>query len=270
MDNRRQNNRSRGPLLRRLIKQSIIMNVKNHKTAFVTGGGKGIGTAIVRRFAAEGYRVIFTCSSSAKKARQLEAELISAGKLVKAIQLDITNAEATKAVMQGVGKEYGKIDVLVNNAGVFNEKDFETLTPEDYDWIMNVNSKGAFLAVLYARPYLPEGGSVINVGSVVADTAPAKGNTLYAASKSALQGFTRGLARDLGESKITVNLIQPGPVDTEMNPADAPFADYVRSRMAIPQYGQPEDIAAMVNFLALEEAKYLTGAVITMDGGFSA
>ena len=184
--------------------------------------------------------------------------------------MDITNAVATKGAIEKIGKEYGTIDVLVNNAGVFIEKDFTTLTPEDYDWMMNVNSRGAFLAVLYARPYLPEDGRVISVGSVVTHAAPAKGNTLYAASKSALQGFTRGLARDLGESKITVNLIQPGPVDTEMNPADAPFADYVRSRMAIPEYGQPEDIAALLNFLASEEAKYLTGAIITIDGGFSA
>jgi 3-oxoacyl-[acyl-carrier protein] reductase len=136
--------------------------------------------------------------------------------------------------------------------------------------MMGINVKGAFLTALYAQPYLPDGGRIITIGSIVADRTPGKGNTLYAASKSALQGFTKGLARDLGERSITVNLIQPGPVDTDMNPADAPFADFVRSRMAIATYGQPADIAALVTFLASDEVKYITGSILTIDGGFNA
>jgi 3-oxoacyl-[acyl-carrier protein] reductase len=173
-------------------------------------------------------------------------------------------------VIENVGSQYGKIDVLVNNAGVFLEKAFAELSAGDLDWMMNVNFKGAFLTALYSEPYLSKGGRIVNVGSIVAESTPGKGNTLYAASKSALQGFTRGLARDLGEKGITVNLVQPGPVDTEMNPADAPFADFVRSRMAIPKYGQPEDIAALVTFLASAEAGYITGSIMTIDGGFIA
>lgn len=240
------------------------------KTAVVTGGGKGIGAAIVQRLADEGYQVVFTYSSSQSQALTLANRMTEDGKQVKAVKLDITNVSGVKNVFEEIGKQYHFIDVLVNNAGVFTEKDFESLSPEDYDWMMNVNCKGTFLSVLYARPYFREGGRIINIGSIVAHTVPSKGNTLYAASKSALQGFTRGLARDLGDSRITVNLIQPGPVDTEMNPSDAPFADYVRSRMAIPRYGQPEDIAALVNFLATDEAKYLTGSIISIDGGFTA
>lgn len=240
------------------------------KTAFVTGGGKGIGTAIVQDLASNGYRVIFTYSSSEQQAKEAEQQFIKQNLDVKAVKMNVTDAVETQRVIEEVGNLYGAIDVLVNNAGVFKEKAFDKLTAEDYDWMMNVNSKGPFLTALYSIPYIPNGGRIITIGSIVAISVPAKENTLYAASKSALQGLTKGLARDFGEKEITVNLIQPGPVDTEMNPADAPFADYVRSRMAIPKYGKPEDIASLVRFLASEDAQYITGSIITIDGGFTA
>lgn len=240
------------------------------KTAFVTGGGKGIGTAIVKNLATNGYRVIFTYSSSEQQAKEAEQQFTKQNLDVKAVKMNVTNAEEIRRVIEQVGNQYGSIDVLVNNAGVFKEKPLDKLTEEDYDWMMNVNSKGPFLTALYSRPYIPNGGRIITIGSIVAISVPAKENTLYAASKSALQGLTKGLARDFGEKEITVNLIQPGPVDTEMNPADAPFADYVRSRMAIPKYGKPEDIASLVRFLASEDAQYITGSIITIDGGFTA
>jgi 3-oxoacyl-[acyl-carrier protein] reductase len=246
-----------------------MVEIEN-KIAFVTGGGKGIGSAIVRSLADAGMNVIFTYSSSEGQAKKLMTELEQEGKKVTAVQMNVADAEQIRSVIENVGSQYGKIDVLVNNAGVFMEKAFAELSAGDLDWMMNVNFKGAFLTALYSEPYLSEGGRIINVGSIVAESTPGKGNTLYAASKSALQGFTRGLARDLGEKGITVNLVQPGPVDTEMNPADAPFADFVRSRMAIPKYGQPEDIAALVAFLASAEAGYITGSIMTIDGGFIA
>jgi len=240
------------------------------KTAFVTGAGKGIGAAIVKSLAKAGNNVIFTYSSSAEQANKLVNELANEATNVTAIQMNIAEAEQVQSVIEHVGNQFGTIDILVNNAGVFKEKAFTVLDPTDFDWMIDVNLKGAFLTALYAQRYLPDGGRIVTIGSIVADITPGKGNTLYAASKSALQGFTRGLARDLGEKGITVNLVQPGPVDTDMNPADAPFADFVRSRMAIPKYGQPEDIAALVSFLTSDEAKYITGSVITIDGGFNA
>jgi 3-oxoacyl-[acyl-carrier protein] reductase len=246
------------------------MSEQKKKTAFVTGGGKGIGAAIVRGLANAGNNVVFTYTSSEEQAKRLVNELEEKGKNVKAVKMNLADAEQTRSVIESVGNQYGTIDILVNNAGVFMAKPFSEISLTDFDWMIDVNFKGAFLTVLYAQDYLPVGGRVVTIGSVVADNAIAKENTLYSASKSALQGLTKGLARDLGEREITVNLVQPGAVDTEMNPADAPFADFIRSRMAIPKYGQPEDIAALVTFLASEEAKYITGSILNIDGGFNA
>lgn len=246
-----------------------MSNLKK-KTAFVTGGGKGIGTGIVRGLAAAGYNVIFTYSSSGEKAKELAAELEKEGKNVTAVQMNVADAEQTRSVIEKIGTQYGTIDTLVNNAGVFLGKPFSELSPEDFDWVMDINFKGVFLGVLYSLPYLPKGGRIITVGSNMGDNSIAKDMTLYTASKSALQGFTRGLARDLGEKEITVNLVQPGPVDTDMNPANTSHSDFLRSKMAIPKYGEPKDIAALVAFLASEEAKYITGSIITIDGGLNA
>ena len=246
------------------------MSDQKKKTAFVTGGGKGIGAAIVRGLANAGNNVVFTYTSSEEQAKKLVHELKQEGKNISAVKMNLADAEQTRSVIESIGSQYGTIDILVNNAGVFMGKPFSEISLADFDWIMDVNFKGAFLTALYAQAYLPAGGRIITIGSVVADNAIAKENTLYSASKSALQGLTRGLARDLGDRDITVNLVQPGAVDTEMNPADAPFADFIRGRMAIPKYGQPEDIAALVTFLASEEAKYITGSILNIDGGFTA
>lgn len=246
------------------------MNNSQNKIALVTGGGKGIGAAIVRSLAEAGNNVIFTYSSSKEQAEKLVEELKKEGRAVTAIQMNVADAVQTQSVIEKVGNQYGTIDILVNNAGVFASKPFPELTPKDFDWMMDVNFKGPFLTALYAQPYLANGGRIITIGSVVADGSIGKENTLYAASKSALQGLTKGLARDLGEKEITVNLVQPGAVDTDMNPADAPLADFIRGRMAIPKYGEPQDIAALVTFLSSKEAKYITGSIISIDGGFMA
>jgi 3-oxoacyl-[acyl-carrier protein] reductase len=246
------------------------MSTLKDKVAFVTGGGRGIGSGIVRGLAQAGARVIFTYSSSEEQAKTLVSELQKEGKQVAAIQMNVADAQQTRLAIEKVGKEYGTIDILVNNAGIFLGNTFSELSVEDFDRIMNVNFRGVYTAVLYAQPYLPKGGRIITIGSNAADTSIMPGMTLYAASKSALVGLTRGLARDLGEKEVTVNLIQPGPVDTDMNPAEGALADRIRVRMAIPQYGKPGDIAALVTFLASEEAKYMTGSIITMDGGMNA
>ncbi|ARS38215.1 oxidoreductase [Sphingobacteriaceae bacterium GW460-11-11-14-LB5] len=240
------------------------------KIALVTGGSRGIGAAIVKRLAAEGAKVIFTYAHSAEKALAVVAEVEAAGGVAVALKASSTIAgEVTGAVAKTIA-DFGRIDVLVNNAGIYIGKAFEEHTLEDYNEIMAVNVQAVFVAALAAVKAMPEGGRIITIGSNMGDNAVGPETTLYTMSKSALQGFTRGLARDLGARKITVNLVQPGPINTDMNPADAPLADFLRTRMALPDYGTVEDIASFVSFIASEEARYITGSFLTIDGGLNA
>ncbi|MDQ0967942.1 3-oxoacyl-[acyl-carrier protein] reductase [Flavobacterium sp. W4I14] len=240
------------------------------KIALVTGGSRGIGAAIVKRLAAEGAKVVFTYANSPEKASAVVAEVEAAGGLAVAIKASSTvPAEVTGAVAKTI-TDFGHIDILINNAGIYIGKAFEEHTLEDYKEIMAVNVQAVFVAALAAVKGMPEGGRIITIGSNMGDNAVGPETTLYTMSKSALQGFTRGLARDLGARKITVNLIQPGPINTDMNPADAPLADFLRTRMALPDYGTVEDIASFVSFIASEEARYITGSFLTIDGGLNA
>lgn len=240
------------------------------KIALVTGGSRGIGAAIVKRLAAEGAKVVFTYAHSAEKAMGVVAEVEAAGGLAVAVKASSTTpTEVTEAVAKTIA-DFGRIDVLINNAGIYIGKAFEEHTLEDYNKIMAVNVQAVFVAALAAVKGIPEGGRIITIGSNMGDNAIGPETTLYTMSKSALQGLTRGLARDLGSRKITVNLIQPGPINTDMNPADAPLADFLRTRMALPDYGTAEDIAAFVSFIASEEARYITGSFLTIDGGLNA
>ncbi|MGN8059811.1 SDR family NAD(P)-dependent oxidoreductase [Pedobacter sp. 22163] len=240
------------------------------KIALVTGGSRGIGAAIVKRLAAEGAKVVFTYANSAEKALAVVAEVEAAGGLAVALKASSTvSVEVTGAVAKTIA-DFGHIDILINNAGIYIGKAFEEHTLEDYNEIMAVNVQAVFVAALAAVKGMPEGGRIITIGSNMGDNALGPETTLYTMSKSALQGFTRGLARDLGARKITVNLIQPGPINTDMNPADAPLADFLRTRMALPDYGTVEDIASFVSFIASEEARYITGSFLTIDGGLNA
>jgi 3-oxoacyl-[acyl-carrier protein] reductase len=240
------------------------------KVALVTGGSRGIGAAIVKRLAAEGAKVVFTYANSPEKALAVVTEIETAGGVAVALKASsAVPAEVTEAVAKTIA-DFGRIDILINNAGIYIGKAFEEHTLEDYNEIMAVNVQAVFVAVLAAVKGMPDGGRIITIGSNMGDNAVGPETTLYTMSKSALQGFTRGLARDLGARKITVNLIQPGPIDTDMNPANAPLADFLRTRLALPDYGAVEDIAAFVNFIASDEAKYITGSFLTIDGGLNA
>ena len=246
------------------------MKKLEHKIALVTGGSRGIGAAIARRFAAEGAQVAFTYTRSAEKAEAVAREIEAAGGRALAIAADsATPADIIAAVNQTVA-EFGGLDILVNNAGVYIGKDFQQHTIEEYEQVMDTNVKGVYVAALEAVKHLQPGGRIITIGSNMADNAIGAQTTLYTMSKSALQGFTRGLARDLGPKGISVTLVQPGATNTDMNPADSDQADYVRSRMAIPTYGTVEDVAGLVSFLASEEGKHITGSWVTIDGGFNA
>lgn len=246
------------------------MKKLENKVALVTGGSRGIGAAIVRKLAADGASVSFTYSRSGEKAENIVAEITAAGGSALAILADSEDAQAVIDAVNKTVAEFGALDILVNNAGIYIGKDLTEHTLADYDQIMAVNVKAVFVAALEAVKHLKAGGRIITIGSNMADNAVGPQTTLYTMSKSALQGLTRGLARDLGPKGITVTLVQPGPIDTDMNPADSQLADFLRSKMALAEYGTAQDIAGLVAFLASEDGKYITGSWLTIDGGLNA
>ncbi|HEX2525479.1 MAG TPA: SDR family oxidoreductase [Geminicoccus sp.] len=246
------------------------MSALQGKVALVTGGSRGIGAAIVRRLVQDGAAVAFTYVSSREKAEALAREMEAEGGKLLPIQADATDADAvTSAVRQAV-QAFGKLDVLVNSAGVYEAGSLDELSIEAFDRMVAVNIRSVFVAIQEAVRHMPEGGRIVTIGSCVSERTPAAGMGPYAMSKAAITGLTRGLARDLGPRGITVNNVQPGPVDTDMNPADGPAAEIQHGWMALPRHGQPSEIAAMVAYLAGPEAGYVTGASLLIDGGFAA
>lgn len=246
------------------------MEKLENKVAFITGGSRGIGAAIVKKLASSGAAVAFSYARSQKEADALVETLHAEGGKVIAIKADSADTEAIVQAIQQTVNTFGSLDILVNNAGIYIGKAFEEHTLADYEEIMAVNVRAQYVAALEAVKHLPEGGRIINIGSNMADSALSAQTTLYTMSKSALTGFTRGLARDLGPKGITVNVVQPGPIDTDMNPANTELADFLRSRMALSEYGTGADIAGLVHFLASEEGRYITGTALTIDGGLNA
>lgn len=241
-----------------------------NKVAVITGGGRGMGAAITKRLAAEGASVVLTYSKSREQAENIASEINASGGRALAVEADSTDPQAVISAVDKTVAEFGKVDILVNNAGIYIGKAFGEHTLEDYDQIMGINVKAVYAASLAAVKHLPAGGRIITIGSNMAENALGPETTLYTMSKSALTGFTRGLARDLGKKDITVNLVQPGPINTDMNPSDTDLADFLRSRMALSEYGTGDDIAGLVAFLASAEGKFITGTAITIDGGLNA
>ncbi len=240
------------------------------KVAFVQGGSRGIGAAIVQRLAAEGATVAFTYVTSPDKAQALVSRVEAAGGRALAIQADSSDAAALQQAIRLAAETFGRLDILVNNAGVLAMGPIDEFKLEDLDRTLAVNVRSVVVATQAAVRYMGEGGRVISIGSTNADRIPFAGGAVYAMSKSALVGLTKGLARDLGPRGITVNNVQPGPVDTDMNPANSDFAASLTGLMALPRYGKAEEIASFVAYLAGPEAGYITGANLMIDGGFSA
>jgi 3-oxoacyl-[acyl-carrier protein] reductase len=240
------------------------------KVALVTGGSKGIGAAIAERLAADGAAVAFTYASSPQKAGEVARAIESAGGRALAIRADSADAEAVKNAVAETVKTFGRLDILVNNAGVAVLNPIDEVSPDEFDRLVAVNIKGVFVATREAVRHMGEGGRIIMIGSVNSDFVPFAGVSVYALTKGAVAGFTRGLARDLGPRGITVNNVQPGPVDTDMNPADGPFAEALKGMIALHRYGQGDEIAGLVSYLASPEAGYITGASLKIDGGFAA
>lgn len=240
------------------------------KVALVQGGSRGIGAAIVRRLALQGAHVAFTYVSSAGPAQALADEISAAGGKALALRADSADASAVQQAVQNTLEAFGRLDILVNNAGVLAVAPVAGFDLAEFDRMLAVNVRSVFVASQAAAPHLGQGGRIINIGSTNAERMPFAGGAPYAMSKSALVGLTKGLARDLGPQGVTVNNVQPGPVDTDMNPADGDFADSLIPLMAVGRYGHAEEIASFVAYLAGPEAGYITGASLTVDGGFSA
>ncbi|MGH8719432.1 MAG: 3-oxoacyl-ACP reductase family protein [Burkholderiales bacterium] len=242
----------------------------NGKVAIVTGASRSIGAAIAKRLATEGASVIVNYSGSEARANEVVQSITSDGGKAKALRANMRDPAAIKRLFNETLKTFGRLDILVNNAGTFALKSLEESTEEDFDETFDLNVRAVFLAAREAARRMNEGGRIINIGSVNGDRMPYAGGGLNGASKAAVAGFTRGWARDLGPRGITVNCVQPGPIDTDMNPADGESSTFQKQMTALGRYGKTKEVAALVAFLASPEAADITGACLNVDGGTNA
>ncbi|MFE4870553.1 SDR family NAD(P)-dependent oxidoreductase [Streptomyces sp. NPDC056682] len=246
------------------------MNALNGKKALVTGGSRGIGAAIALRLAQEGADVAVTYVQGEEGAREVVAKIEAMGRRGVALRADLALAEDAVASVERAEQTLGGLDVLVNNAGVGVLGPLGDITLGDVDRVLAVNVRGVFLASRTAAARMPHGGRIVTIGSCMAQRVPGPGGTLYAMSKAALIGLTKALARELGGRGINATLVHPGPIDTDMNPADGPTAPAQSALTSLGRYGVAQEVASMVAYLAGAEASYVTGAELTVDGGYAA
>jgi 3-oxoacyl-[acyl-carrier protein] reductase len=246
------------------------MNQLEGKIAFITGGSRGIGAAIAKRLASDGAKVAITYSKGADAAAVVIKEIERDGGKAIAIQADATNAEAAKAAVEKTVEMFGGLDILVNNAGTAIPKTFEETTLEEMDRLLNINVRGVFVATQAALKHMKRGGRIVTIGSCLGERVMTPGLVPYSATKGAVKIFTQALSRELGSRGITVNNVQPGPIDTELNPATSEWAVPQKAATALDRYGHVDEIAAMVAFVAGPESSYITGANLTVDGGMNA
>lgn len=240
------------------------------KVALVTGGSRGIGAAIARRLADDGAKIAITYARAENEARRVVESIQAKGGQALAIHADSAESSDVFLAVETTVRSLGGLDILVNNAGALTVAVLEEFKLEDFDRMWAVNVRAAFVAIQAAAPHMREGGRIVNIGSTNADRMPFPGGGPYAMTKAAVAGLTRGLARDLGPRGITLNNIQPGPVNTDMNPEDGPNAAALHGLMALPRHGTSEEIASFVAYLASAESAFVTGASLTIDGGFAA
>ncbi|MEM9628791.1 MAG: SDR family oxidoreductase [Pseudomonadota bacterium] len=236
------------------------------KTALVTGGARGIGAAIVERFVAEGVKTAFTYVSNKDAADSLAARL---GDDVVAIQADAADPDMTARAVEKAVKSFGHIDILVHNAGIFRTGPITEADFDAYRQQFAINVDGVYAGTHAAVPHIPDGGRIIVISSVNAKRMPFEGFAAYGATKAAVTALVKGWARDLGSRGILVNAVQPGPVDTDLNPASGPFFEPVSGLTALKRYGKPAEVANLAAFLASDQASYITGAAIDVDGGMA-
>jgi len=246
------------------------MTKLNGKTALVTGASRGIGAGIAKRLAADGASIAITYTKGADAAAAVVKEIEQAGGKAIAIQADAADAKAAVAAVEQTVAAFGGLDILVNNAGTAIPKSFEDTTIEDMDRVIDINLRGVFVTTQAALKHLPDGGRIITIGSSVGERVMTPGLVAYSATKGAVKMFSQGLAREVGPRGITVNTVQPGPIDTDLNPAAGDWATPQIATTSLKRYGHVDDIAAMVAFVAGPEASYVTGANLTVDGGTNA
>jgi 3-oxoacyl-[acyl-carrier protein] reductase len=240
------------------------------RAALVTGGSRGIGAAIAVTLARSGADVAVTYARSAEQTQQVVDRIHAEGRRGLALKVDNRDADDVERAVHETVAAFGRLDVLVCNAGIFRAAPLDTFTLEDFDETMSVNLRAPFIAVKAAAARMGEDGRIVLIGSNLADRVGASGMAAYSASKAALATLAKGLAHDLGPRRITVNVVQPGPIDTDMNPATGPNAEAQRLATAIGRFGEPADIAELVAWLASPRAGFVTGAAFTSDGGSNA
>jgi 3-oxoacyl-[acyl-carrier protein] reductase len=246
------------------------MSKLTNRVALVTGGSRGIGAAIAKRLAADGASVAITYTKGADAAASVVKEIECNGAKAIAIQADATDASAVKAAVEKTVATLGQLDVLVNNAGTAIPKKFEETTLEEIDHMFSLNVRGALVATQAALKHMKNGGRIIMIGSCVGERNMTPGLAAYSATKGAIKMFTQGLSREVGDRGITVNNVQPGPIDTDLNPAAGDWAAPQKANTALNRYGTVDEVAALVAFVARPEASYITGANLTVDGGTNA
>ena len=240
------------------------------KVALVTGGSRGIGAAIARRLATDGASVAITYAKDAKAAAAVVKAIELAGGKAVAIQADAADVKAAAAAIEKTIATFGRLDVLVNNAGTAIPKTFEETTLEEMDRVIDINVRGAMVATQAALKHMKSGGRIIMIGSAIGERVSTPGLVAYSGTKGAVKMFTQALAREVGSRGITVNNVQPGPIDTDLNPASGDWAVTQKAATALDRYGRADEVAAMVAFVAGPESSYITGANLTVDGGMNA
>jgi len=246
------------------------MNQLEGKIALITGGSRGIGAAIAKRLASDGAKVAITYSKGADAAAVVIKEIERDGGKAIAIQADATNAEAAKAAVEKTVEMFGGLDILVNNAGTAIPKTFEETTLEEMDRLLDINVRGVFIATQAALKHMKRGGRIIMIGSAVGERVLVPGLVAYSATKGAVKMLSQGLSREVASRGITVNNVQPGPIDTDLNPAGGEWAVPQKAATALDRYGHVDEVAALVAFVAGPESSYITGANLTVDGGMNA
>jgi 3-oxoacyl-[acyl-carrier protein] reductase len=240
------------------------------KIALVTGGSRGIGAAIAKRLAADGANVAITYAKDASAASAVVKAIERAGRKAIAIQADAADAAAVNAAVEKTVTDFGRLDVLVNNAGTAVPKTFAETTLEEMDRVIDINVRGVFVATQTALKHMKDGGRIIMIGSSVGERVLVPGLVPYSATKGAVKIFTQALSREVGSRGITVNNVQPGPIDTDLNPAAGDWAAPQKAVTALGRYGHVDEVAALVAFVAGPESSYITGANLTVDGGMNA
>jgi len=240
------------------------------KTALITGGSRGIGAAIAKRLAADGANVAITYAKDSSAASTVVKAIERDGGKAVAIQADAADVEAVNGAIEKTVATFGRLDVLVNNAGTAIPKTFEETTLEEMDRVIDINVRGTLAATQAALKHMKSGGRIISIGSAVGERVQTPGLVAYSATKGAVKIFTQALSRELGSRGITVNNVQPGPIDTDLNPASGDWAVPQKAATALNRYGNADEVAALVAFVAGPESSYITGSNFTVDGGMNA